>query len=656
MSRSGFKLRSLIGGLRFRVGVILIVCVGAFAAAVVARSGAELEAAYDDQGRLQALALARGFSAELSRADLRDPGPLRDRLVRLRNNNPELQAAAVFAVGRSGPVASTGLDVTTSDGLPAEMRVHAGRYEYAERDERGAHFGDLVFPVLDGRGAIAGSVWLSLDLSSLDSALAGRQRTLGLQSAALALALALLVIGLVGRTVVAPLGLIGAATKRIRQGELSTRLHWRRQDEIGTLAHDFDEMADELEETHDRLETQALTDHLTGLMNHRAFQERLQTDLSRAARERYSVTLIAFDIDSFKGINDRWGHAVGDDALRRVAGAAEANLRSGDVCGRIGGDEFVIALSHAGVDEGEQVVGRLRSAVSALRFGPEDEPLTVSAGIAEFPRHAQDQAELMRLADGAMYWAKRSGRDGWFTYSTGFDGALSPTEDAERARIAAEQARDHSLATTVHALAHAVDAKDPYTHEHSQRVGRYAAALAKSLGLEPDRVAMLHTAGVLHDVGKIGIADAILLKPGELTGAETVEMRRHATLGRDIVAGAGMPEVGAWIGHMHERMDGKGYPDGLAGEAVPLESRILHAADALEAMISPRVYRGALGVEGALARLRRGSGTQFDPEVVSRLFTLVSSGELEVERPGGVAAANEVAIGSLGADAISIDY
>lgn len=286
------NLRALLGSLRLRVGVIVVLCVGSFAAAVIVRSGMELESAYADQGRLQALALARGFSTEVSSGDLRHPAELRARLERLREANPGLRAIAVHS--RSGLVASAG--PSSTDPAPA-VRVGRGQSEYQERQAGGEHYGDLVFPMLDSTGAAAGSVWLSLDLAPLDRSLAERQRTLALQAAALALALALLVIGLIGRAVVHPLGLIGSAAQRIRQGELGARLRWRRSDEIGRLAREFDEMADELEESHGRLETLALTDHLTGLLNHRAFQERLSSDLGRAARERYSVTLIAFDVD-----------------------------------------------------------------------------------------------------------------------------------------------------------------------------------------------------------------------------------------------------------------------------------------------------------------------------------------------------------------------
>jgi diguanylate cyclase (GGDEF)-like protein len=372
---------------------------------------------------------------------------------------------------------------------------------------------------------------------------------------------------------------------------------------------------------------QAIRDPLTGLFNHRAFQERLGSELARARREGYEVALVALDLDHFKPINDRCGHGVGDQALMAVARTISTTLRPSDVAGRVGGDEFMVALPGAGTADAQQVVARLRASLADLTVGPTRETLTLSAGIAVYPRAAEYQADLMRFADGAMYWSKSSGRDRVSVYSADSGEALSPEEKAEHAQRA-------SLIRTVHALARAVDAKDGYTHLHSQRVAFYAATLAVSLRLQPERVEMIRTAGVLHDVGKIGITDGILLKPASLTDAEFEEMRRHSELGRDIIAGAGMTEIADWVLHLHERWDGAGYPSGVAGEEIPLESRILAAADALEAMTYPRVYRPALTVSDALAELRHASGSQFDPVVALKLVELVSSGELVVGNSG----------------------
>lgn len=229
----------------------------------------------------------------------------------------------------------------------------------------------------------------------------------------------------------------------------------------------------------------------------------------------------------------------------------------------------------------------------------------------------------MHLADGAMYWAKSRGRDRTFIYSSDKDFALSAQEAADR--VAHE-----GLINTVHALAKAVDTKDGYTASHSQRVARYAATLAARAGFEAEHVERIRTAGILHDVGKIGISDVLLLQPGRLSDEQFATMRRHSELGRDIIAGAGMDEIGRFVLHLHERWDGRGYPDGVSGEDIPVESRILHIADALEAMTSTRVYRGALPLATALGELEKHAGAQFDPRFVPHMLELVRSGELEV--------------------------
>jgi HD-GYP domain-containing protein (c-di-GMP phosphodiesterase class II) len=275
----------------------------------------------------------------------------------------------------------------------------------------------------------------------------------------------------------------------------------------------------------------------------------------------------------------------------------------------------------------QEVVNRLRVAVEARAAAADVAPLTLSVGIAEFPRHAIGRADLMRYADGAMYWSK-SGESGRTSiYSDSDDSALSAEEEASRLRRS-------GLFNTVHALARAVDARDGFTHMHSQRVGFYSATLASALGLSDDRIETIRMAGLLHDVGKIGIRDAILLKPGRLTTAEFAVMKRHAELGRAIIAGAGMPEIADWVGHLHERIDGRGYPDGLSGDDIPFESKVLHVADALEAMTCPRLYSEPMDPGDALAELERHAGTQFDVDVVATMARLIREGAVEVgEQP-----------------------
>ena len=270
---------------------------------------------------------------------------------------------------------------------------------------------------------------------------------------------------------------------------------------------------------------------------------------------------------------------------------------------------------------------RLRTAVETRAAAADVEPVSLSVGIAEFPRHAIGRADLMRFADGAMYWSKTAGPGNTSLYSDSEDSALCAEEEAARLRRS-------GLFNTVHALARAVDARDGFTHMHSQRVGFYAATLAAAMGMSEDRVETIRMAGLLHDVGKIGIRDAILLKPGALSNAEFAVMRRHAELGRAIISGAGMPEIAEWVGHLHERIDGRGYPEGLGEDQIPIESRVLHVADALEAMTCPRIYREPKDPHEAVKELEAHAGTQFDAEAVRTMGRLIREGAIEVgEQP-----------------------
>jgi diguanylate cyclase (GGDEF)-like protein len=391
--------------------------------------------------------------------------------------------------------------------------------------------------------------------------------------------------------------------------------------------HGADELSEQLEETRRQLESLALRDPLTGVLNHRGFQDALEVELRRARRESWSVAIVAIDVDGFRELNDARGHEYGDAALCAVAQALASDLRPGDLCGRVGGDEFMLALSGCDAQSAQEVVGRLRGAVEARAAAADVEAVTLSVGIAEFPRHAIGRGDLMRYADGAMYWSKSAGTGRTSLYSDSEDSALSAEEEAARLRRS-------GMFNTVHALARAVDARDNFTHMHSQRVGFYAATLAGALGLPDERVEAIRMAGLLHDVGKIGIRDAILLKPGQLTKPEFAVMRRHAELGRAIIAGAGMPDIADWVGHLHERMDGRGYPDGLSGAEIPVESRILHVADALEAMTCPRVYREPKDAGEAVDELERNAGAQFDAEIVAVMARLIREGAVQVgEQP-----------------------
>ena len=385
----------------------------------------------------------------------------------------------------------------------------------------------------------------------------------------------------------------------------------------------LEQMKQRLAEERSQFEALAHEDSLTGLPNKRAFLDRLDGELRRAAREYYPVSIVVLDLDRFKQINDSWGHAVGDDALVKLSRHIQAELRAGDICGRMGGDEFTIALVRADAQAADVVLGRLRNALTSVLIGPAQERLSFSAGIAEFPRHGNDRDVLIQCADTALYWGKANGRDRSSIYTPETRDAMSP-------QTSEEAIRRRSLLTTLQQLAKAVDAKNRFTAGHSERVATFAVALAKSLDLPEDKVSAIRQAALLHDVGKIGIAESILIKEQPLNLEEMDELERHSELGRAMLAGAGMPEIGRWVHHLHERFDGRGYPAGLAGREIPMESRILHAADALDLMTRPHEYRRHRPLKEALSELSYSAGTRLDPELAGRLIEIVQSGELKV--------------------------
>jgi diguanylate cyclase (GGDEF)-like protein/putative nucleotidyltransferase with HDIG domain len=635
------SLRQLnpLASLRVRLGLLVFAAIGALTVFMTLVFSERLTEAYQHAGRAQLHAVADTFADGIKRSDLSDPDALQRRVNALQANNETLHKISVSWHDRKGATLlvqaghehdpdGTKRDVSTSEALtlaadsrPAPIDARS----YGQREVRatdGAHYAELERPLRSGGRTIA-ALELHYDLAGLDSALGRDKRTVGVVGVLSGLTLMLLLSLILGRTVLSPLGRMQEAARKIGRGATDTRLNWRRSDEIGLLAADFDRMAEELQAVHGHLEVMALKDPLSGLLNHRAFKERLTQELRRAEREGYSVAVVAIDVDHFKEVNDRWGHVAGDNALKVLGTAIRSQLRPSDICGRVGGDEFMLGIVRSDVENAQSVVDRLREKIADTEFGPAGQTITISAGISEFPRHSLSREELMHLADGAMYWAKSSGRNRSYIYSSETDFELAAERTADRVMRS-------GLVNTVHALAKAVDAKDGYTHSHSQRVARYAASLAKAIGMDANGIEQVRTAGVLHDVGKIGISDVVLLKPGRLTEEEQETMRRHSELGREIIAGAGMDEIARYVMHLHERWDGTGYPDGIAAEDIPLESRVLHVADALEAMTSSRVYRTALPLDEALAELERGAGTQFDPAVAARMVELVRSGQVEI--------------------------
>jgi diguanylate cyclase (GGDEF)-like protein len=368
-----------------------------------------------------------------------------------------------------------------------------------------------------------------------------------------------------------------------------------------------------------RLVAQATTDQLTGLVNHRAFHERLREETAAARRQGRELALAVFDLDRFKQVNDTLGHVGGDAVLTETARRMAAASRDGELVARIGGDELALLMPGVGGDEAHAAAERVRRAVTAAPF-PDAGLMTLSAGVCDLSDAAEPE-DLLRLADGALYWAKAHGRDACIRYSPQVVEELSADERADRL----EHAR--ALAA-LGALAKAIDAKDPATIRHSERVAALAGELAAESGWAPPDVARLHDAALVHDVGKIGVPDAVLSKPGRLTDAEYEVIKRHADLGSRIVAGVLDPEQTAWVRGHHERHDGRGYPDGLTGDQITEGAWLLALADAWDAMTGARIYSAPMVLAEALDEVRLHAGVQFHPDAVAALERLAAGGTL----------------------------
>jgi diguanylate cyclase (GGDEF)-like protein/putative nucleotidyltransferase with HDIG domain len=379
---------------------------------------------------------------------------------------------------------------------------------------------------------------------------------------------------------------------------------------VGTVAV-IGALADILRERSARLIAQlgevARVDALTGLLNRRGFEELMEVELARATRTGQPVSLLVGDLDHFKAINDNFGHGEGDRVLQRFSELVRTTKRAIDGAARIGGEEFALILPATDPRGAYLVAERLRRRVRAAEPGS-GPSYSISIGVATGLQHGTSADALLHSADQALYMAKRLGRDRSVSYSPEVRVALRQST-AETGAV--EQI------TAVLVLAETLDLRDAGTAAHSESVGRYAKAIAEALGLEAARVERIRLAGLLHDIGKIGIPDPILAKAGPLTDAEWFELRKHPELGARILAGANLDDISAWVLAHHERPDGGGYPSGVAGDELPLEAKILAVADAFEAMTSDRVYRRGMPVSDAVEELRRHAGTQFDAAVVA---------------------------------------
>ena len=405
-------------------------------------------------------------------------------------------------------------------------------------------------------------------------------------------------------SVVRPLASLKASARAVASGDLDTRTEVSGPEEVASLANDFNAMVEERRRAEEALKRQATTDSLTGLFNHRSLLDSLSREIDISIRSGQPLTVLMMDINGFKLFNDTYGHALGDEVLKAVAGVLRQVIDDSGIPGRYGGDEFLVILPGADRAAASAFADRLVATIGRTEFEASDGsriPISLSMGAASLPEDTESRDRLLALADTAMYEAKRLG-------GIGRVGPRLMTPDAA-AYTGAFAALD--------SLLQAIQYRDHYTKTHSDVVAQYAAELALQAGLSEQAIRAIRIAGVLHDVGKLIIPDDILKKPGPLAEEEWEVVKRHPLVGEMLIRETPfLEDVIQAVGCHHEHYDGTGYPRGLRGEDIPLLGRVLTIADAYSAMCLDRPYRKALSTDEIIAELTAGAGTAFDPRLV----------------------------------------
>lgn len=393
----------------------------------------------------------------------------------------------------------------------------------------------------------------------------------------------------------------------------------------------------------------ANTDTLTGLYTHRGFQEVLTVELKKAEENESNLSIIMLDINNISKINRELGHAKGDEVIKLLAEKVKQNIRSTDKAGRYGGDEIAIILPDTSTADAKYLAEYITYCLSCC-FVDDVGPVKVAVGIATYPECSKDQEKLLILAEQAMYISQAKG------YKEGMSAIISSADynfwDDEALNSFAEVvAKRHSqlgidfgeellhkfnneqivsqnhLMELANSLASAIDAKDPYTKGHSTSVSRYSEALARAINLPEDEVQRIKLGALLHDVGKIGIPENVLKKPGKLEGEEWEIMKQHPVIGAEKVLAPNdaLRDLIPIVKYHHEHIDGSGYPEHLKGEKIPLAARIVAVADTFHALISDRPYRKGMSVEKACEILKDGAGKLWDTDLVRQFIAIAPS-------------------------------
>ncbi|MDP6045767.1 MAG: diguanylate cyclase [Phycisphaerae bacterium] len=369
------------------------------------------------------------------------------------------------------------------------------------------------------------------------------------------------------------------------------------------------------------------TDELTELANRRHFEEVLNAFFHQAIRYRRPLSLVIIDVDFFKAINDAGGHLLGDELLKTVSRSILQACRQADLPARIGGDEFAILLPETTASDAAAVGERIRRLLEAETTSSEELQLnvTLSIGVADMSsKEIKTHADLVNRADKALYAAKERGRNCIVEFDaiTGAPKAFSgqgATKNSLQKKLAGLDSRFKDVfLQAVQEIVDLIEQRDHHMRDHVHKVQRYVVLISREMGLPDALIQRLEISAMLHDIGMLSLPDSVLLCPDPLTPEQLKAMQSHPLQAVQMMQGMEFleQEIPAVRSH-HEHFDGTGYPDGLAGAAIPLTARILTVADSFDAITSPRTFRGATSPAQGLEEIRKGSGTQFDPAVVS---------------------------------------
>ncbi len=339
---------------------------------------------------------------------------------------------------------------------------------------------------------------------------------------------------------------------------------------------------------------------------------------ARAGRDQLrsglAAGLVLFDVDDLAGLNLTAGRDAADQLLDALDDRLRVLIRSTDSLERLEGGAFALVLPGARRLDALLVAERLRTTIS--RSPVAGRAITLSAGVAALPDDGVTGDAVEARAARALRWAKTHGRNQCAVSS---EASTDPRDDAPADVLA-----------HLRAVVASIDGQHLHTRDHSENVASYAVATCQRLGLPEEHAMRVRRAAFLHDIGKIAVDSAILMKPSSLTDAEFAQIQIHPVVGARMLYHGGLVEEARWVRHHHERIDGRGYPDRLDGSAIPVESRIIFVADAFEAMTSDRPYRRGMPVEAALEELECCGGSQFDPKVVGAFADLVRGGDVAV--------------------------